>query len=96
MGLISFTTDLWTDLNMHPFMAITCHWIQNQIVDGQAILHLHSDLVGFHHVPGCHTGEHLAEVFLYILDRLHIASKVSQVQRVSAYLTIWLARLDYV
>ncbi|SJK99374.1 uncharacterized protein ARMOST_02670 [Armillaria ostoyae] len=76
MGCISFTTDLWTDLNLCPFMAITCHWIENKIVDGQAMLHLRSDLIGFHRVPGRHSGEHLAEVFIYILDRLHITSRL--------------------
>lgn len=76
MGLISFMTDLWTDVNMRPFMAITCHWIENKIVNGRATLCLCSDLIGFHRVPGKHTGEHLAEVFLYILDRLRITSKI--------------------
>ena len=28
MGLISETMDLWTSLNLTPFMAITTHWIQ--------------------------------------------------------------------
>ncbi|KAE9402646.1 hypothetical protein BT96DRAFT_784491, partial [Gymnopus androsaceus JB14] len=27
IGLISFTSDLWTDPNMTPFMAVTAHWI---------------------------------------------------------------------
>ncbi len=76
MGLVSFTTDLWTDLNMRPFMAITCHWIENKVVDGRAMLHLCSDLIDFHHVPGRHTGEHLAEVFVYILDRLQLTSRI--------------------
>ncbi len=76
MGLVSFTTDLWTDLNMHPFMAITCHWIENKVIDGRATLHLCSDLIGFHCVPGHHTGEHLAEVFVYILDRLQLTSRI--------------------
>ncbi len=76
MGHISFMTDLWTDLNMHPFMVVTCHWIENKIVDGRATLHLCSNLIGFHHVPVHHSGEHLAKVFVYILDCLHIISRL--------------------
>lgn len=61
---------------MWLFTAITCHWIENKIVDGQATLHLHSDLIGFHCIPGTHSGEHLAKVFIYILDHLCITSNL--------------------
>ncbi|KAH7904018.1 hypothetical protein BJ138DRAFT_969441, partial [Hygrophoropsis aurantiaca] len=27
IGKISFTTDLWSDINLSPFMAVTAHWI---------------------------------------------------------------------
>ncbi|KAI0069745.1 hypothetical protein K474DRAFT_1576793, partial [Panus rudis PR-1116 ss-1] len=26
-GRISFTSDLWTDINLNAYMAITAHWI---------------------------------------------------------------------
>jgi len=72
--------DLWSDPNLSPYMAITSHWIQVetiQTVDGpQHTLKLRTDLIGFHHVPGRHTGEHLAEAFHHILDRIGITSKV--------------------
>jgi hypothetical protein len=38
---------------------------------------LRSDLVGFMHAPGSHTGERLSEVFLHIIERLKISKKVS-------------------
>lgn len=62
-------------------MAVTAHWIEakeTQTPDGpQYVLKLRAELIGFHQVPGRHTGEHLAHAFLYILDRLSITSKVS-------------------
>jgi hypothetical protein len=62
-------------------MAVTAHWMERQALQvSQTLLHkisLRADLIGFIHVPGSHTGEHLAEMFLYILDRLQIANKVS-------------------
>ena len=81
LGKISLTTDLWSDPNLSPFMAVTAHWIKATIVkqtpEGlQYSLHLRAELIGFHRVPGQHTGEHLAQAFLYILDRLLITSKV--------------------
>ncbi|KIJ93508.1 hypothetical protein K443DRAFT_111958 [Laccaria amethystina LaAM-08-1] len=32
-------------------------------------------LIGFQRCPGCHTREHLAEVFLHVLERIKITSK---------------------
>ena len=80
LGKISFTTDLWSDPNLSPFMAVTAHWIETttiQTADGpQYILKLRADLIAFHHLPGRHTGEHLAEAFLQVLDRIGITSNV--------------------
>jgi hypothetical protein len=67
MGNISFTTGVWTDLDMKGYMAVTAHWLQRASLQ-QPNLTLRSDLIGFVHVPGSHTGEHLAEVFLFILN----------------------------
>ena len=61
-------------------MAVTAHWIQGEEITTpqgpQYKLTLHTDLVGFHHVPGCHDGDHLACAFLYVLDQVDIAGKV--------------------
>lgn len=43
----------------------------------QATLVLRTDLIGFHRVPMRHTGEHLAQVLVYVLDRIAILPKVS-------------------
>ena len=73
VGKISFTTDAWTDPNKTSFMAVTAHWIE---ATGHKTLQLQADLIGFHHLPGWHTGEHLAHCFLFITDHLKITGKV--------------------
>jgi hypothetical protein len=82
MGKISFTADIWTSPNQFPFMAITAHWIQpivTETVTGPyQQLRLRADLIAFHGVPGRHTGEHLAQCFLYVTDRIRITEKVSK------------------
>jgi len=63
-------------------MAVTAHWIEaveEKVSSGsQKKLRLRSDLVGFHKLPGRHTGEHLAHCFLFITERLKITRKVSR------------------
>jgi|BogFormECP03_OM3_1039632.scaffolds.fasta_scaffold00333_3 hypothetical protein len=62
-------------------MAVTAHWIEaveEKTPSGsKKKLQLRADLIGFHKLPGRHTGEHLAHCFLFITDRLKITSKVS-------------------
>ena len=64
-------------------MAVTAHWIEavEEKTDTglQKKLQLRSDLAGFHKLPGCHTGEHLAHCFLYITDCLNITEKTSKI-----------------
>ncbi|SJL00252.1 uncharacterized protein ARMOST_03564 [Armillaria ostoyae] len=82
LGKISFTCDMWSNANLVPFMAVTAHWIETKEVhppnggDPYLALSLRADLIGFHRVPGRHDGEHLARAFLFIVDRLRIASKM--------------------
>jgi hypothetical protein len=78
--MISTTMDMWSDRQKKPFMAVTGHWLQATLIDTPAgpqyTLTLRTDLIGFLRVPGHHNGEHLATAFIYILDRIDIASKV--------------------
>ena len=80
MGLISETMDLWTTLNLTPFMVVTTHWIQGiykETIDSTRLtLKLRSDLIGFQCVPGRHDGKHLATAFIYITDHVGITHKV--------------------
>ena len=63
-------------------MAVTAHWIESvgkkTHTGTERKLQLRSDLVGFHKLPGCHTGEHLTHCFLFITDWLKITTKVSE------------------
>ena len=79
MGKILFTCNAWSDPNMTSFLGVTAHWIEDKSESstGPKKLHLQADLIGFHHIPGQHTGEHLAHCFLHVLDRINITSKVS-------------------
>jgi hypothetical protein len=78
---VSFTTDMWSDPNMTPYMAVTAHWLQSTVQamqhGPQHILKLQADLIGFLRVPGRHDGEHLAHAFIYILDHISITPKVN-------------------
>jgi hypothetical protein len=80
LGKISLTSDLWSDMNLTPFMAVTAHWIEGEEITTpqgpQYKLILRTYLIGFHRVPGRHNGDHLACAFLYVLDRVDIADKV--------------------
>jgi len=73
---ISLTTDMWSDMNLTPFMVVTAHWIKTTTVQmpqgPQHILKLWSDLIGFQRCPGHHTGEHLAQAFLHVLEGMGI------------------------
>ena len=66
---------------MTSFMAVTAHWLE--VIEEQSgsgshkKLKLRADLIGFHKIPGRHTGKHLAYCFLFITDRLNITNKVS-------------------
>lgn len=80
VGKISFTMDMWSDTNLTPFMAVTAHWIQATVEETTSgtrqKLRLRADLIGFQRVPGRHTGEHLAQAFLFVIDRLAITKMV--------------------
>lgn len=73
--------DTWTDLDMKSYMGVTAHWVQKHLVQtsyaNQEMLRLRADLIGFMAIPGSHTGERLAEIFMFVINRLNIAEKVS-------------------
>ncbi|KAJ3572595.1 hypothetical protein NP233_g2975 [Leucocoprinus birnbaumii] len=83
LGKISFTTDIWTDPIMSPFLAITAHWIETKTTltpnGPHHKLYLRADLAGFLYLPGHHTGKHIANAFLSVLDRLDIALKIGSI-----------------
>ena len=91
MGKISMTMDLWSDPNLTPFMAVTAHWIEGttaETVGGPKLtLKLQADLIGFQQVSGRHDGRHLAHTFLFVIDRIKIAGKVSR--SLSTLMLLW-------
>ncbi|KAG2047331.1 hypothetical protein BDR06DRAFT_976813 [Suillus hirtellus] len=72
-GKVSFTSDLWSDSNLCPFMALTAHWIAK--ADQGSMLTLRAALIGFHNVPGSHTGELLAGVIMHLTDHAAVTEK---------------------
>lgn len=72
-GKISFTSDLWSDENRHPFMALMAHWITQQA----SKLVLKAGLIAFTHIPGSHDGVSLAAIILGLLDHAEVMDKVS-------------------
>ena len=80
MGKISFTTDMWSDFNKKAYMAVTAHWLEKASLEAsnrlQPKISLCTDLIGFVYVPSSHTEEHLAGVFLSVINCLKIAKKV--------------------
>ncbi len=65
--------DMWSDPDRKSYLAVTAHWMDCH----QKRINLRADLLGFVNVAGSHTGEHLAKVFLFIIDHLCIDKKVS-------------------
>lgn len=62
-------------------MAVTAHWIQAIKVEHASgppteELVLRADLVGFCHLPGHHTGKHIAQLFVFVTDRIRVTSQV--------------------
>ena len=72
------TTDLWQSPNQIHFMGVTAHWIQSHgTLSGlQNQLSLRTDLIGFIRVPNQHSGDHLAQILLFVIERVKIANKV--------------------
>lgn len=68
---------MWSDPDLKPYMAVTAHWLELVLLkNGQRKLALRADLIGFVHVPGSHTGERLAQVLYFIINRVGLVGKV--------------------
>ncbi|KIK15581.1 hypothetical protein PISMIDRAFT_114951, partial [Pisolithus microcarpus 441] len=72
LGRISFTTDIWSAENLHPYLATAAHWITNN----NGPLKMRASLITFQYFPSAHTGDALAKLTLEILDRAEVTSKV--------------------
>lgn len=74
-GKVSFTSDMWSNSKLRPFMAVTAHWIARE--KNSLVLVLRAALIAFHHVPGSHTGVSLAHEMVMLLDRAEVTENVS-------------------
>lgn len=68
LGRISYTSDLWSDINLVSYMAVTAHYCA---LNRNGHLDVCSKLVAFREVQGRHTGENLAEIFVSILKEIN-------------------------
>lgn len=51
---VSITADMWTSLNMEAYLALTCHYINND-------MQLCTSVLGVKHFPQSHTADNLAQ-----------------------------------
>lgn len=88
IGLVHFTTDLWTTTDMKPYMAVTAHWIT-------ASWESHSLLLDFFELPDNHTGENISTAFFKCLDEFDLIKKVSILINYIFMMYVLIAWRDY-
>lgn len=73
-------------------MAVTAHWIEGEATKTVSTeflaLRLRSELIGLINVPDRHTGEHLSEAFLTVIDRLRVTYKVCTAPKPLPFLSL--------
>lgn len=80
MGLISFTADIWSSKGLHPFLAMTAHWLGRKGEGDQMVLR--QALLAFRRIRGAHSGQRLARIVFGILEHAGIQHKVSAQQHI--------------
>ncbi|THH14133.1 hypothetical protein EUX98_g9644 [Antrodiella citrinella] len=73
---ISYTSDLWSNLRLLGFMAITAHYAAN---DSDGHLKIHSRLIAFRAVPVQHTGSNLSRIFYDILREQKLLDRIESI-----------------
>lgn len=74
-GRVSFTTDLWTDPALNPFMSVTAHWID----ESEDPWKVECRLIAFKHMPSSHTGKVLGDAFVDVLRHNGLMEKIGQI-----------------
>ena len=74
ISCICYTTDMWSNLNLIGYLAITTHYY---IQDKNSCWKKRSYLVAFQHVQGKHSGANMASYFFPVLGELGIMHKVN-------------------
>nr|XP_043873805.1 E3 SUMO-protein ligase ZBED1-like [Solea senegalensis] len=66
---VSLTSDMWTSINMDAYLAVTCHFIDDED-------QLCTTLLGVQHFPKAHTAENLAAGHVQLMEEWGIRDKV--------------------
>ncbi|XP_014907970.1 zinc finger BED domain-containing protein 1-like [Poecilia latipinna] len=66
---VSITADMWTSVNMEAYLALTCHYINEN-------LQLCTSVLGVKYFPQSHTADNLAQVTRDIMEDWTITNKV--------------------
>jgi hypothetical protein len=74
LGRLSFTADMWSSLGMHPYLAITVHWLSRRPDTCHVVLR--QALLAFRRVRGAHSGARISRIVMGILDAAEIVDKV--------------------
>ncbi|KAF9224607.1 hypothetical protein BS17DRAFT_766592 [Gyrodon lividus] len=72
MGEISFTADVWLSKSLNPYLAVTAHWIGQDMETGMCKLSFKSALIMFHYILGSNTGIAIARALLHLIDQAGI------------------------
>ncbi|XP_033990656.1 zinc finger BED domain-containing protein 4-like [Trematomus bernacchii] len=67
---VSLTSDMWTSINMDAYLAVTCHFVDDNT-------RLNSVLLGVQQFPQTHTAENLARVKTSLMEEWGITDKVT-------------------
>ncbi|XP_070399388.1 zinc finger BED domain-containing protein 4-like [Nothobranchius furzeri] len=68
---VSITADMWTSLNMEAYLALTCHYINDN-------MQLCTSVLGVKHFPQSHTADNLAQVKRGMVDDWAITNKIPE------------------
>lgn len=74
LGRLCFTGDMWSSLGMHPYLAITIHWLSCRPDTGHVVLQ--QALLAFRCVRGAHSGARLLRIVMGILESAEIVDNV--------------------
>nr|XP_046250116.1 zinc finger BED domain-containing protein 4-like isoform X1 [Scatophagus argus] len=67
---VTLTADMWTSINMEAYLAVTCHYVDQDSHE------LHTSVLGVQHFSQKHTADNLAMVKRSLMEEWGIASKV--------------------
>ncbi|CAE6443976.1 unnamed protein product, partial [Rhizoctonia solani] len=72
LGLVSATSDLWSDEKLRAFMAVTLHYINSEG-------HLAEHLFAFRRIEGRHTGANIGHELLSVFEEAGIINKIGHI-----------------